>query len=630
MIVSLDLESYSEINIQDTGVYVYAQHPSTRVLIAVFDGLVWEPGSPKPQNILAHIAAGGHFSAFNAGFERIMWREIMVKRYGWPEVPLERWHCTAAQAAAMGLPKRLDHCGLFMGLTNIKDADGHTLMMRLSRPTKDGKQPVPTYDEMLRLISYCQGDVASEKELSQSIPQLSDEERKVWLLDQQINDRGLYVDLDFARAAGEFWDGYLQRINAEVQQLTGGLKGTQVGALVQWINRQGVPCYSLNKTLVQGLLDTELPSNVRRVLELRLEAGTTAVKKFPKFIECACSDSRVRGSLRYHGASTGRWAGNLIQPQNFPRGVLKAEQVPLAQQLVREKDVDAIDMLWDAGIGKVVGSLCRSVIVAPPGKKLIAGDYGQVEARGVAWLAKEPSMLRAFHEKQDVYLVMAGKIFGKAPDRCNDQERFLGKGTVLGCGYQMGHDRFKRQLKEMYNVTISVQLAKQCVYGYRNANPCTVALWGELEQAARLAIESNGDVRLRGLVFVRDRDWLFIILPSGRRLAYYKPKIGEDGISIIAPDHNNGLPYRESLYGGKITENVVSGICRDLLVHAMTGLESAHYTIVGSVHDEIITEVPDKPAWRIAEMQRIMVNKPLWAKGFPLVVEGWEGYYYRK
>lgn len=637
MFVSVDFESYSELDIREVGLYNYAMHPSTELLVATFDAAhwldsecVWRPGMPKPAKVLDHIAKGGDFSAFNAAFERIMWRELMVKRYGWPELPVDRWYCTAAQAAAMGLPKRLDHCGDFLGLKRKKDADGHKLMLKVSKPDKKGVRKAISPEDMQRLTHYNILDVRSETELNASLPQLSPEERKVWLLDQEINERGLHVDTDFAKAASDFWDVYLEALNEQVRHITGGISATQVGALTVWINQQGVTCVSLSKPYLQSLLeDVVLPDHVKRVIELRIEAGTTSVKKYAKFLVCTSADSRVRGTLKYHGASTGRWAGNLIQPQNFPRGILKAHEVPLAQKLVRAQAYRTIGTLWGS-VGPVIGSLCRSVITAAPGKKLIAGDFEQVEARGIAWLAHESSMVRAFQNRQDVYRIMAGRIFGVQPAAATDHQRFLGKSAVLGCGYQMGPDRFKRQLKVQYNVDITLDLAKQCVYGYRNANPNIVQLWGVLEQHVTQAIQST-PTSFKRVGFERQGKWLFITLPSGRRLAYYDPAIHPvRGIEITAPSPTTGRAYRESLYGGKLAENIISGICRDLLVNAMWGLEAASYTVVGTVHDEIITETPDDPSFNTAGMTQIMEKLPAWAKGFPLAASGWEGRFYRK
>lgn len=635
---SVDLESYSEVDIQACGLYVYAEHPSTDILCAVFDDEPWTPGMPKPAAVVRYIQEGGTFAAFNAAFERTMWQRVMVEKYDWPSIELERWYCTAAQAAASGLPGGLDKCANFLMLDAHKNEVGRKLMLTLSKPDAKGKRPSPTTEQLIQLIEYCLDDTIVERQLRNTLPPLSPDEREVWLLDQKLNDRGLYVDTDFARAANEFWEEYLEKINTRVRELTGGINGTQVGALTQWVIQQGVRCNTLAKASLQALLTTALPDNVREVLELRLEAGTTAVKKYPKFIECACRDSRVRGTHRYHGASTGRWAGNLIQPHNFPRGILKADEVPLAQKLVREKRADLIDMIWsDPGkagqlrvnVGTVLGSLCRSTIVAAPGSKLVACDYSQVEARGIAWFAEEQAMLKAFRNNEDAYRLMAGRIFGCSPAAATDEQRFLGKSAVLGCGYQMGPDKFKRSLQELWNVSIPHALAKKCVYGYRDANPATVRFWGQLEGAVRMAIEGT-NCKYGRLRFSREKDWLYVTLPSGRRIAYYEPEVHPShGILVTGPD-KSGKPFRESLYGGKLAENIVSGFCRDLLVHAIQGLESASYTIVGTVHDEIISETPDDSLWSLGEMQQIMLELPVWAPGFPVAASGWEGYFYRK
>lgn len=633
--ISVDLETYSAIDLKDVGVYVYSEHPSTRVLCAVFnhpawldDAQVWVPGMPKPARVIQAINNGSHFSAFNAGFERTMWRNYLVPKYGWPDIPLDRWHCTAAQAATVGLPKKLERCAEFLELTTRKDMEGHALMMKLCKPDKNGIRIVPTPEQLQRLIEYCIGDVAVEMELAATLPDITPDEQLVWLLDQEINDRGLYVNIDFARAAVAFWDEHLERINNEVKLITGGISGTQVGKLAVWINQQGTQCVSLAKEIVQDLLaSTGITTQVRRVLKLRLEAGSTAVKKYPKFIECATKDGRVKGLFRYHGARTGRWAGNLLQPQNFPRGILKVHEIPAAQEFVRRKDFRSIQTIW-GNVGSVLGSLCRPTITAGPGKKLVVGDFEQVEARGIAWLAEETALLRAFQSGRDVYKMMAAAIFNTLPKYVTEQQRFLGKTTVLGCGYQMGAVKFKRQLKTQFNTVITVELAERCVYGYRNANPNVVKLWGTLEECVTKAIEGN-PTTFRGVKFEKAGVWLWITLPSGRRLAYYKPEIAHDGIRILSTNQG-GKPMTEQLYGGKIAENVISGICRDMLVFAMQNLEAENYTVAGTVHDEIVSETDRLACYSAEGMKRIITELPAWAPGFPLAAKCWEGDFYRK
>jgi DNA polymerase len=627
--ISVDFETYSPVDLKNAGLYRYCEHPDTDILCMVLqhDGkfTCWMPGDPVP----SCIQSSSKFRAWNAQFERNIWNTVLVKKYGFPPTTVHHWQCTAAQAYAVGAPYALDKAALFFGMEQ-KKSSGH-VMKRLSQPGKDGKRITPTAGELQELLAYCKQDVVVESALADFLPPLSDAEQRVYRFDQVINGRGIYCDLDLAKQAADFWDDYLPKLDVEIQALTDGISGTRVAALTEWLRQNGVPLSTLAKGTIVSKLDAPLPKNVERVLRLRLEIGSTAVKKFTKFPVVACADSRIRGMFRYHGASTGRWTGNLVQVQNLPRGNVPEEELPLAMSIVRSRTSHAvIRSIWGDNLGQWLGSLCRPVLQAAPGKKLVVGDFASVEARCVAWLAGQADLVGMFAQGVDAYKYMASKIYSKPIEHVNKSERFLGKTAVLGCGYGLGHDKFKSQLKQQANIDIAVDLAKRCVCGYRDSYPKIVKLWKTIEHAFRKAItnpENRTPVTLpQGCSVQRDGDWVFITLPSSRRLAYYKalPDMTFQGAT------SSGGFWRESTYGGKLTENICSGICRDLLVFAMFNLDAAGYTVIGSVHDEIICEVPDEPKYTPEGMLTIATQLPYWAANFPLAGEAWEGKFYHK
>ena len=335
MILSLDYESRSAVDLKKAGVHRYAADPSTDLWCACFafnDEPVetWRPGEPCPERVVSHVAEGGMLSAWNAGFERIMTERLAGPRYGWPVPRLEQWEDTAAWGAAMGLPRGLGDAAKAMGLPQEKDEEGHRLMMRMAKPRRPRKGEAA--DDLLwwddaerveRLIEYCIDDVEAERALRNVLFPLQAQERETWLFDQRMNDRGVRLDLDLIRALRRLADEASRRLDAEMTEATGGwvTACTQVGRLTEWLRDvQGVPATSLAKAALDEMLATDLPPAARRAVEIRQLAAKTSTKKLDAMLACVDADGRARGQHLYHGAGTGRWSGRLIQVQNFPRG----------------------------------------------------------------------------------------------------------------------------------------------------------------------------------------------------------------------------------------------------------------------------------------------------------------------
>lgn len=644
--VHIDFETRSLIDLRSCGVYKYVEHPSTDIWCMAYsfddedEVLCWEPGQTCHDRLLEHLRFGGEIHAWNAQFERTLWR-IMHDRYGWPKTFLRQFHCTMARAAAHGLPLSLDSAAKALGAPE-KDTEGAGLMMRMCRPrsTKGGKVVWWNEREKLdRLIAYCKQDVRVEKAMFGQLNALSPKERRVWILDQQINDRGVPVDRELLNAAKYCAEIATERANQRLAEVTNGevLSVTAVADLAAWITAHGVECDSVAKDAVKEMLSQEPPADVREVLEIRAEAGKSSVAKLDSMIEYAgVDDDRMRGLLAYHGASTGRWAGRGPQPQNFPIPIVADPERFIPFVLAR--DVDAIEKLGQPL--PVLSSLLRSGIKASAGGRLLAADYAGIEARVVAWLAGQEDLLELFRRKEDVYKDMAKSIYTVPVADVNPTQRKVGKEAVLGLGFQMGADKFQANVKKKTGMDLSVDFCKEVVAAYRTKYPKIPKLWGALQEAAIIATRDLKTVRLKtcSITFKREGEWLYCILPSGRRLSYYKPRVTPRetpwGTMRDSLSHHGFSSITKQwgplhLYGGLLTENVTQAVARDIMVEGMLELDRVGYPIILTVHDEIIAEQKGSDG-TLEQFERIMSTVPAWATGCPISVESWEGERYKK
>ncbi len=636
MIVSVDFETRSAVDLRKTGVYIYADDPSTDVwcMAYAFDDeepKVWTPGDPIDVRLEDYIVEGGKLRAWNSSFERVIWNKIMVPRYNWPRTGASQWFCTMAQASAMGLPRALGQAADVLGVEQQKDKSGQALMMRMARPRRtnpDGSHVWwDTPDKMAALISYCEQDVRTEIAVAERLVEMDAQERQVFLLDQRINDRGVMLDRDLLNRVRVLADNSKEEIDAESTRLTKGkVTGATKGVdLVKWLNSYGVRTKSVDKQHVAALLARDdLHPVIRKVLELRQDGAKSSTAKLDSMENAAGPDDRMRGLLVYHGAATGRWSGKLVQPQNFPRPAKKQDELnEIIAKLKRGESVA------DHGAGTQIASdLLRSMLIAKPGHRLLFADYSAIEARVLAWLAGETTLVETFAKGGDVYKVMAKDIYNKPVDKIDGNERQVGKMAILGCGYGMGGKRFAEQCAAM-GIAVDVEEAKRIVSVYREANSAISGYWRQLEEEF---LENCRGVIARGGEFAR------LPLKSGRCLTYHNPRIveretpwGEKRESVEVDTLNSVTRQWTSqiIWGGLLTENVVQATARDLMAGAMMRLEMAGYPVVMSVHDEIICEVPAERGV-LAEMIELMVEVPAWAKGCPIAAEGKAGLRYEK
>jgi DNA polymerase len=646
--IVLDVETRSVLDLKKVGATRYAAHPTTDVWCAGYaidngPRQRWLPGEPLPDDLLQALADGATVVAHNAGFERAIWREIL-SRYGWPEILIERWCCTQARCLALALPPKLALAAKALELPEQKgDASIVTVMSKPRRPRGD-EDPTKIYwqddPELLqKLYDYNGRDVETERALDQCLPPLSDVEQALWCTDQIINDRGFYVDGAAIDAAIDIVDTASTTIQAELRQITGGaLTSTnQTEKTLAWLAAHECKVKDLQKaTLAHALRRTNLSPTVRRVIELRQEAAHASASKALALRAWRHVDGRVRGTFKFHGAATGRWSGSGPQPQNFPR---ESEDTEAKLAALMARDLEALRRL--GGALKVISEILRTMLCAPPAKRLLGGDLSGIESRILAWVADQLDKVElwaAFDRTKDPdadpYVVI-----GRALGHPETNARKYGKIADLAFGYQGGAGAYKNFAPE--DDTATAEQIEGFKSAWRKRHPQVVQFWHGINQAVIAAVRRAPDVITYGRLTlhceqIADKPFLFITLPSGRRLSYPCAK-------IIANDRNlpavtfmdNALGgwrpcgwqrKREDsgTYGGMLTENIVSGIGRDALAHKITQLEAAGYPVVLHVHDEIVCEVPNGEGG-LAEF-KYMLERPIpWADGLPIVWNVREG-----
>lgn len=651
----IDFETRSALDLKEVGLDNYVRHPSTDVWCMAYAVDDEEPGLWTPSEGLAgpKVPLGTRptqFLAHNAPFELAVWNNIMAPRYGWPLLRPEQVHCTMAQSYAMGLPGALEDAALALGLSVLKDAEGRALMLRMARPRRmDGDKPV-WWDEpekLQRLYEYCRQDVRVERELHKRLMPLSENERRVWLMDYQINQRGIRVDVETAKAADRMAGVIKDKCDDAIGRVTGGAVQTAnaVAALKDWCKAQGVVVESVAKQELADLLaGGKLPPAVEKALRLRQESAKASTAKLGAMLSRVSADGRLRGTTQYHGAATGRWAGRGVQVHNFPRDIPPAATVEKLLALVRAGNVDAIDLLYGPPM-TMISKCLRSFFTASPDTALIAGDFANVEGRGIAWLAGEEWKLRAFREADagtgpGIYELAYAKSFGVPVESVKDPspERQIGKVMELAFGYGGGAGAFE-VMGRNYGVKVAPIKADEFKHAWRAAHPRIKNYWYALQRAAVSAVQVPGQVFEAGhpgrvVKYRMAGSFLWCLLPSGRALCYPYPRLleGQYGPELtymkvpspdaadkgkIVDDPKNASNWaRVRTWGGSLAENVTQAVCRDILVDTMLPMANK---VVLHVHDEIVVEgEKNKAAATRDAMEAMMRAAPAWAAGFPL------------
>ena len=645
--LSCDIETFSDVDLIRCGVYKYADSPDFEMLLFAYaadDGDVHiidiAGGEELPEKIIQAIKSDTVVkTAYNAQFERVCLSRYLKLPEGEYLNP-QSWYCTAVQTAELALPLSLADVGSVLGLERQKMTEGKELIKYFCVPCKPTKsngnrtrnRPCHDINKWETFKKYCMRDVDVERQIADKLKMypISDEEHRLYVLDQIINDRGVLVDSELAEQAVKLNSIQTAVAVEQAYMITGLENPNSVTQLKQWLKENGVEIESLSKKAVKSLAD-ETDGDVSEMLKLRLLMAKTSVKKYEAVIRSVCSDNRVHGMMRFCGANrTGRWSGNILQPQNLPQNHLP--DLTLARDIVKDGDFEMLDMMF-GNVPNVLSELIRTVLIPKPNHRFIVADFSAIEARVLAWIAGEQWRIDTFRNGGDIYCASASKMFKVPVEKhgVNGELRQKGKISELACGYggSVG------ALKNMGAVEMGVQEneLQGLINDWRNANPHIVRFWYEVGNAAMKAIKEKTTVPLGKLVFAYERGILFIRLPSGRRLSYIKPRIGTNrfgGDSITYMGINSAKKWdRLETFGGKLTENIVQGTARDLLANALINAANAGYDTVFHVHDEIICEVPNGYG-SVDELCKLMCIKPEWADGLPLNADGFEYEYYKK
>jgi DNA polymerase len=655
-----DYETRAKRNIKLVGAHEYAVPPDTEVLcvawkIGTRETLlkakthVWnvklDPDNEISLELERALSDPSIIKvAHNAGFEQVITKYVLPRHVGRSfEIDTRHWICTAALAAAHALPRTLEGACEVLKLPVQKDPMGKKLIRTHCVPQRLTKTRTSIWNDdpkgLNRLAQYCATDVDAEAHLLLALPPLTPREHEVWRLNQFLNTRGVAVDRKLVAAALKMIAEEERELQREAKALTGGISPTQVAAVRTWLKGQGLALPNLQKKTVEDALGAGLGSDrARRLLQIRQAISKTSTKKYVAF-ECRSrSDGRLRDLQLYHGASTGREAGMGVQPHNFPRGSLPPETPMEAACAI----VASGDRAWvRALIGEPMAafsSVLRGVIQASPGNTLFAGDFNAIEARVLFWVARHDAGLQMFEADADLYVDLAGVIFDKAPAAVTEDERFVGKQGILGCGFGMGDVRFIVQCAN-FGREISPALSKKTIKAYRTKHHPVPRLWNNVERAAIAAVKNRGKRYTvnRTSWFVSGK-FLYVELPSGRRLAYAYPSVKvrmnrwkqkKETLHFWAVHAKTKKWCEHHTWGGTLTENVVQAIARDCMVEAQLRTWRAGFIPLMSVHDELIAETANRHL-TLEQFEKLMSVRPKWAPELPIKVKAWQGLRYKK
>ena len=656
--LGIDIETFSSVDIKN-GAYAYSEAPDFEILLIGYKfsdedkvKLIDLTDDPEELENLRFWDALTDpevvKTAYNANFER-----TCLARYTGEAMPPEQWRCTMVLAVQLGLPRSLAAVGPALGLTEEeqKKKTGAALIQYFCKPckptrtngqrTKNTRLNAPEKWELFK--EYNIQDVVTEqiilKRLRDFRPDQS--EQDLWTLDQEINDRGVLLDIPMARSIVEFDTERSADLLAEAQQITGLKNPNSLAQLKPWLQSHGLPVYSLRKDDVSSILgDPDISDEVRRVLEIRQTLSKTSVKKYQTMLNIAGEDDRARGIMQFYGGHTGRWAGRSLQPQNLARNTMPDDELDVAREFVKMGDFESLEMIFGEP-APIFSQLVRTAFIPSPGNRFVVSDFSAIEARVIAWIAGEEWRLNVFRNDGDIYCESASRIYHVPVVKhgINGELRQRGKVAELALGYGGAVGAMKQM-----DTTGSVpeEEMQGIVTQWRAESPKIVRMWRDCQDAAVSVIRGNQPKRvlrsLQGTEFyvklVDGTPVLFIRLPSGRPIAYWDPKVMDTEmgprITYMTQNQTTRKWERCETYGGKLTENIVQSVARDCLAEKMKLLESMGYPIVFHVHDEMILDVPreDKQAAKLVD--KIMAEPIEWAPGLPLKGGTYECDFYRK
>lgn len=659
--LSIDLETYSDVNLKKAGLYRYVQSPAFEILLFAysFDGAPTQvidmaQGEKIPMEVIHALTDPQCLKhAYNAAFE---W--YCLSKYMGAQLPPAQWRDTMLHGLYAGYTAGLDATGRALGIPEDKQklTTGKALIRYFCVPCKPTKanggrtRNYPHHDpEKWELFKTYNGqDVVAEMEIERrlSVFPVPDFVQKQWETDLLINARGVAVDMDFCEGALELGETIRAQLTDEAVQLSGLQNPNSVKQLARWLSAEtGDDITSLRKETIKELLGRDNADHVQRMLEIRQELGKTSTKKYDAIEAAVCDDGRVRGLLQFYGANrTGRWAGRLVQVQNLPRTY--TEPLEFARELVKGRKLDALRTVYGSP-NDTLSQLIRTAFVAAPGNVLIDADFSAIEARVISWLADEEWRLEVFRTHGKIYEASASQMFGVPLERIKKGNpeyslRQRGKVAELALGYQGGVPAMRQMDTGKLLADLPDEEIKDIVDKWRNTNPKIRNLWYSFNDAAIRVIQNGGSLRVRCCTFARECDcirgttYMTVSLPSGRKLYYVEPSVGENrwgGPSITYMGVNDKNKWgRIETYGGKLVENVVQAIARDCLAQAIEHLEAAGLPVVFHIHDEVVIDTAafDTNDAMLDKVVKIMSAPIPWAEGLPLGADGWVGAFFKK
>lgn len=651
-ILSIDIETYSEIDLVRSGVYSYTASSSFEILLFAyaFDDeevkIVDIARGEKISNEILEAIEDENIikTAFNANFERVCLSKYLNKN-----LSARSWRCTAIHGLTLGLPGSLEALAEKLGLEKQKMKEGKALIKYFSIPCK-GKDnneqssfeynigkinrnyPDDSLEKWELFKKYCIQDVEVERAIRKKLERFPviDKEHELYVLDQEINDRGISIDINLVNNAIKCDSYHKDKLLNEIKNITNLTNPNSVTQLKEWLSEKGVEVKSLSQDIIKKLVE-KCDGDVKKVLELRLKLSKTSVKKYEAIKRALTNDFRVRGLFQFYGASrTGRWAGRLVQVHNLPQNHL--ENIDLYRNLIKNGDLIEIEKKVD-NVKQVLSELIRSAFIPTSGHRFIIVDFSAIEARILAYIAREKWRIDVFKSHGKIYEASASKMFKVPIDDITKESDLRQKGKIselaLGYGGSVG------ALKAMGAIEMGIpeDELKELVNTWRASNINIVKLWWDIHKAAINALKNREINTVSNIKIYYEGDIMFIILPSGRRLAYVKPRIEKNkygGDSITYEGVSSSKKWeRIETYGPKLVENIVQAIARDILAEAMLRLRDKGYKIVMHVHDEIVIEAKENEG-SLEEVIDIMIESPSWAKDLTLRAEGFESKYYRK
>ena len=651
MKVHIDFETLSFCDLKATGPHRYAQDPSTEIACVAFaiddedpQLIIFRLCDQYNQNIntIYKLALDEtvEFHAYNASFESSIWSELMAKKLDFPPISQERWHCTASQAYAMSLPRSMDAVARVLGLEHQKDKIGAALMRKMCI-LKGPEKPEVDLDELRRLGEYCKQDVIVEREIARKLPPLSAHEQDIYTADQRINKRGARINTKLVKHAVSMVDDCIGLANEELATITGGAVRTigQVAAIQKFAASRGVEIEGCTaKVLDEQLEKKSLDPVVRRVFELRRSTGRAAVKKYAAMLKAVCLDDRIRDHLMFCGAGrTRRWSGQRLQTQNIARGYEEPYDIEAACAVLEQCNTILAKMLFDDPMLMLSG-LVRSMIEAGDGKELVVVDYSNIEARVLAVISGNKSMLEDYERGLDPYISFATSIYNVPYEKITKLQRFFGKQAILGLGYGMGYKKF-RETCANYGQEIGLDFAEKIVNLYREKNHVVPALWKQIEDDAKHAITTKRSIKRNHYGFRWDHglNALVMLLPNGSERWYIDVKIElrekfgrvQPTITYKGVDSITGKWITLETWGGKLVENLIQSIARELQADAILAVDGAGWPVVLHAHDEIVCEKPNDTG-TVDQLIELMTTASPWASDWPICADGWTGPRYKK